>query len=1206
MSTEIKNTLYRFVTARLPKPVEPKEIKDYFVEHPEAVATGALDSFFLESVRINTTLSRKDLLAELSNTYPGFKTVKDAAPNSALVDFSIWLVRNRSTITREGIEDYFETVVEADSVSTADAIEYWDGLFYQILTSESPADRDNFISLLVADFLLNQIKIKPTFTSQDAKDWANARVIIPEQLFGVETISQTPNVAKSMRSTKALDNQLETFQVKTEISQKERLLGLVKKIDAMYQKLERKNYLAALAAFNEAVAAAYADADATEHRTVNPTTGEVRVYYTYENLELPTFSYVSTNPFDYATGHSLLNVEEQKIVRDLFLDFDYDGISEVIKHMEDELAQMNRALFEKASLSKKIVKAGGVIMPTSSGRLSNNAFSIKAQSKLGLQPVFLLFDNVAADVVVHEINNYEAKLYQNGDLQDTVEGTAFSQQRINGKLQVTIFPIGLDVVDRDTVEIKGYLGLSDNTILHFEGDAPISVPNANLSNLFIVSGNGRYNFEEVRAESEEGNPKTQTVIDYKPSGFGIKRLGIADYRKVEQEVCCYVPGEVSHIENVMAREYKEKSTRRLRRQEDTLTTSRERESEKLTDSTSTSRFEMNEEVNSVVAEQNSLAFGSAFSWGKPDGFSGSVHGDFAHNTSQETSDLQAVTHAQEVTERALERLVQKVKDERITKVVEEFEENNKHGFDNRKGDKHVSGVYRWVDKIFKNTIINYGKRLMYEFMIPEPAVFHNSALDYKEKNLDVELLIKPIDPRIGDGIVKLATPEDVTAGNYLHWASVYNVEVEPKPDGEIFYGKSFSIEKAQPDNESVSKNDVVKIPEGYEAASAQIKVSGHWDSDSGNLHSFSVIAGDVVVNGTQLTGLYSADEGFQTLSQYTGEIPVSMQFYNHHTGAVTVTVRATLTQEAYKKWQAETFNAIVSAYEDRLGEYNEKLAQEKVQVSQKLASNPLFYREIESTVLKKNCIEYMLGNVLGNSNLIKERDGGIDTLAVDYTSPNLERYAATAKFLEQAFEWSLMSYHFYPFFWANRDQWGELYNVEESQDGLFRAFLQSGMARVILTVRPGFEEAVNWFMATGQVWSGGQVPVLNDPLFISIVKELQEPTGKVEQTWESRVPTTLTVIQAGSIGLDVKGLPCDPDCKDYKVYDPETGLPVLDLEGNPVSTNPIVQSDAGEDLLGNVLEDLEQVTGDIEDIKTDIGEIMEDIEEIKDILNPPV
>lgn len=40
---------------------------------------------------------------------------------------------------------------------------------------------------------------------------------------------------------------------------------------------------------------------------------------------------------------------------------------------------------------------------------------------------------------------------------------------------------------------------------------------------------------------------------------------------------------------------------------------------------------------------------------------------------------------------------------------------------------------------------------------------------------------------------------------------------------------------------------------------------------------------------------------------------------------------------------------------------------------------------------------------------------------------------------------------------------------------------------------------------------------MSDELFMSIVDELREQTGEVEETWESRVPTSLTVIQAGNI-----------------------------------------------------------------------------------------
>lgn len=88
--------------------------------------------------------------------------------------------------------------------------------------------------------------------------------------------------------------------------------------------------------------------------------------------------------------------------------------------------------------------------------------------------------------------------------------------------------------------------------------------------------------------------------------------------------------------------------------------------------------------------------------------------------------------------------------------------------------------------------------------------------------------------------------------------------------------------------------------------------------------------------------------------------------------------------------------------------------------------------------------------------------------------------------------------------------------------------MQSGMARVIVTVRPGFEEAVSHFTATGQIWNGGEVPVIDDPLFLSLVDEMRSPEATKEgEPWRERIPTSLTILQADSIGLKVeKALPC--------------------------------------------------------------------------------
>ena len=160
----------------------------------------------------------------------------------------------------------------------------------------------------------------------------------------------------------------------------------------------------------------------------------------------------------------------------------------------------------------------------------------------------------------------------------------------------------------------------------------------------------------------------------------------------------------------------------------------------------------------------------------------------------------------------------------------------------------------------------------------------------------------------------------------------------------------------------------------------------------------------------------------------------------------------------------------------------------------------------------------------------------------------MDQYAALVKFIEQAFEWDIMSYTFYPFYWGDKTAWQNTYQAEVD-DPLFRSFLQSGMARVIVTARPGFEEAVMHYMATGQVWNGGQVPVIGDDLYLSIVEELKNPTYYVEETWETRVPTTLTVIQNGSIGLAAEGLPC---CHD----DESTGI----SQTNTVLTAPDEQA----------------------------------------------
>jgi len=206
----------------------------------------------------------------------------------------------------------------------------------------------------------------------------------------------------------------------------------------------------------------------------------------------------------------------------------------------------------------------------------------------------------------------------------------------------------------------------------------------------------------------------------------------------------------------MAREYKEKATERSRTTDTTTTISSERESENLTDTTTTSRNEMHTEVAQVLHEDTQMNAQASFHWGTGNGPGGSISGNLAHNTSQDDSTNQAMTYAQDVTQRAMERVVTKTKSEIVSKVIESYKENNKHGFDNTKGDQHVSGVYRWVNKVYNNQLVNYGKRAMVEFMIPEPAQFHILAsIKTQEQKQRLQLINQLIQDLMRQETIKL-------------------------------------------------------------------------------------------------------------------------------------------------------------------------------------------------------------------------------------------------------------------------------------------------------------------------------------------------------------------------------------------------------------------------------------------------------------------
>jgi hypothetical protein len=495
-------------------------------------------------------------------------------------------------------------------------------------------------------------------------------------------------------------------------------------------------------------------------------------------------------------------------------------------------------------------------------------------------------------------------------------------------------------------------------------------------------------------------------------------------------------------------------------------------------------------------------------------------------------------YAQEVTNRSLERIIEKVRTERISKLTEEFEENNKHGLDNRGGDQHVVGVYRWVDKIYEAQVVNYGKRLMFEFMLPEPAAFHLWAMSNAGASAQVTME-KPMDPR--SATPSLSSPAEIDDKNYSLFAGRYGAMVTPPPAQTLTVEIAYAADQlpAPPKAFAQAKNDL-KIPEGYQPIRARIitgMVDGWISVGIGN----DGVWIDCAENSSTNKKYPQTIE--LTMLNETGTLPVTISGLTEMY-ALNISVTCQVTQTAYEAWQIKTFQAIIEGYENKKAQYQQAVAEAKAQSGVTIqGTNPAINRQIEQQELKKGCLKWLLNSEhFGSVATNYARTEPDDWSNAEAQCPTMEMSDATiahayqAKFLEQAFEWGIMTYSFFPYFWGKEERWRKLYQLNDT-DPIFLNFLQAGMARVVVPVQPGFENQVLSFLHTGQLWNLKGVP--ENPLYQSIMADLAE-IAKVEgKPWEVRVPTALTILQTASGALDVNGLPCA--CESEKQIGASTG-----------------------------------------------------------------
>lgn len=1178
-------TLFRFVSLRNPQLTETKRRNLGFIHRPSGVK-GLFDEAILSDS--GKTL-KSNVLSEIARQFDndGFKTEKEIETE----DYGQLLIIGRKISKNEKIidfdwmftKDFYKNLIdpinkELNSKGLEVFRTLWNNYIYQVITQKDFYVKEAISHVLKALHIgfaqhidINEDVIKANGEKKPLENALNGRIVLPRYLF-VE--DEGINAGTSIANKTSGDNKLGNITEQRLISKSETNLVVSK---AIY----RKESLSTLKSELERLQKDYnKDKNDSYQRSYSEYLDKNNEALQLYQRRLAEIERKITEDSSEEEKESLYGSLRELVV----YPFEFDYQNEIdLPYLQENLSPESFDLFIEIFSSSNFEKllrdnpeAKIEIISNSNMKIGKNSFQIDRHIET--------FQN-AIDVLTEEISLESQNAIENGTLIQeqyvNIGGAAIPVVQNTSKIPFAYSFMAYNYSSitsgvrgfanfsfevEDTSWIVSNAKISADTDLGYVEekhsniyvlDDKITFPTSlinkfqsiNKVTIEIIFSNGREAFAELfrinnketytgkltlkgviatNEESQEGTPKR--------TSFGIKRLGVADYLKVVQSVHAYVPGEVSNIENVMASELRHKSSVARDYSEITDTTSSSQEMEKTSDTGKTSRADMQTEVAKELERQQAFNAHARYSFeGVTNKFE--IGADYANNTAQHDSTRQAVTKSQEITEKAMEKVLTKISEERVQKIIKEYTETNVHEFDNRgkvtntdspdTAPKHITGVYRWIDKKMKNQIYNYGKRAMFEFMIPEPAKLHRLSLAVSKG----QVLTAPVDPRKAEKPYNMPNPKSATKELLEHWAQIYGVQLTDLPKEEIDIYQEI---KGRPATTGTfgPVGTPINITQNYIAKKMKVQYAA--------IQNFFLFAKVLIVSNGKGgdRGIITVNSPFQG-TWFEDGLNVEGTFNFLYRGqnvrelSLGVTLSCKLSDTFMQQWYNENFNAIITAYETAYKKFLEdqaKLdAEQKDKEAEAKEKSSNFYRYMEHDVLKHNCVAYLLQdylNVLGQSFTNGDK---MENFQV-YLNEDLDKYTALAKFLEQAFEWEIMDYTFYPYYWANRKMWQEMY-VSESVDPLFRSFLQAGMARVIVTVKPGFEDAVQFFLTTGKIWNGGEVPVIGDPLYMSIVDEMRQPTGKPQgKYWITRLPTTLTILQDKSTGLPVnQPLPIFPE-----------------------------------------------------------------------------
>ena len=463
------------------------------------------------------------------------------------------------------------------------------------------------------------------------------------------------------------------------------------------------------------------------------------------------------------------------------------------------------------------------------------------------------------------------------------------------------------------------------------------------------------------------------------------------------------------------------------------------------------------------------------------------------NNSNETHDSlsSSVRQNKEVTEKASARARQEHKVSIKLESSKGTEDTSFRTITNPGANARRIDYYKMMRK-WKTDLFRYGLRMTYDLAIPTPGV-RLWARWRRIAAIDAELQVP---------FVFALQPQDLSTLNYVaEGAKAGALNLPDLPDEQVKLHLTNTIGPiAEGDRHTMGYFKFeFDVPAGYEFLAAT--ATAHINRWVGEPWHFRWYSGFTTYNEPPAFTLTEAIGDFRDFKGATGHLTGVCMYQTILGAALELEVTCSRTHAVYLDWRRRVWEAIQAAARTQYQERMARLQAERDRLWRELtAKDTLSLRRIEREEMLRLVMLWLLGPASGYTNAPGSVQTTIDRLlaneqfhlsgkpgpvadsptftgvsGADWSEAIL--FGELVKFVQQAVEWENLLYFPYAYFWGSENQ-GRDKLLFECADPEHQRFLRAGYMRVVLTIRPSYEEDFTRLVETGSLQGGGSSPYL--------------------------------------------------------------------------------------------------------------------------------